>query len=214
MQCNEFQQILQRRADGELPSFDERAFRDHARQCANCRELQIGFRLFLKGVVQEQIPNVSPSVANRVVAATVAARSLRRPSTGWLVAAALVGAISLWLSRQSQVPSQLLPIAQSVSPPKVSSELLFPELSGPDASDAREFVAFSDAVEPVSRLVRELGKSISGPVRPIAASTSQAMESLLKDIPEFDGSAIPIPIVRDVMGISPMKKMPGMVPSS
>jgi hypothetical protein len=95
-------------------------------------------------------------------------------------------------------------------------EVLFPELAGPDELDQRESIPILVAVEPVSRLFQAVGKTLGDPVRPIAVSTSEAMSNLIRELPDTEVSAIPIPIsvMRDMMGSAPSKKMPGMVPSS
>jgi hypothetical protein len=215
MRCDEFERVLQRRADGVTAPTDDRALREHASECAPCRELQDGFRLFLSAVAQDQLPRVSSDLSRRIIASTAPRRRVPWRTIGLLAAAAVVAAVGLRLREYSSRDLGLPPVAdRSPQHGAAASDALFPELSGAEAADSRQLLALADAVAPVSRLVRELGKSLSGPVRPIAVSTSEAMESLIREIPDVDSSAIPIPLFRDVMMPSPMKKMDGMAPSS
>jgi hypothetical protein len=221
MQCAEFELALQRQLDGESVAIEHERLREHALSCDSCRELQEGTRLLMQGFASVSIPPVSPGLADRICEASsrIAPRSRIYPrvrAVMWLAAAIVLGAVGLGI-RWLTLPQNSIAMnqeRQAIQTLPKAPEVLFPELAGPDAVDSRESMPIMVAVEPVSRLFQAVGRSLGDPVRPIAVSTSEAMSNLIKDLPDTETSAIPIPMMRDIMSTTPGKKMQGMPPSS
>lgn len=234
MTCDEFEQALQRQADG-VAAGNEALVREHARNCAGCRELEDGFRLVLQGFTVGRIPVPSDNLTDRIMAAIdVRSPTVRlRRAIGWLAAAAtLLAAIGLW-SWQSKRAGPDVPLASNDRPIAVddlsnsthdtivttndlpaADEPLFPELADSHSADSRDSVVLVEAVEPVSEIFRAVGRSLGSPVRPIAASATEAFGNLIKDIPESDSMMMSVPGMREIMP-QPMKKKMGEVgPSS
>jgi hypothetical protein len=217
MRCEEFERVLQRQLDGEPTVHDDRALRRHALHCDSCRQLHDGMQLLTQCFASTQSPRVSPGLADRVCsAAELHAPRPRKRSIVWLAAAIVLGALGLgtrWVVPPHH-PVTELAHRPSVAARSIPEDALFPELTGPNVTDSRESFAIMEAVEPVSRLFQAFGKTLGSPVRPIAISTSEAMSNLLKELPDPESPAIPIQIMRDMMGSTPSKKMDEMVPSS
>jgi hypothetical protein len=66
-----------------------------------------------------------------------------------------------------------------------------------------------EAVEPVSELIRTVGRSLQSPVRPITTATADALNNLLGELPEPD--SIMLPGMREMMP-APMQKRLRMQP--
>jgi hypothetical protein len=217
MRCDEFEQILQQRADREPVEYDHAALEQHAVICDCCRELLHGFRLLSQSFALSPLPPAPEGFAERIcVAAQQSPHRVRLRRLAWLAAACFVAAVAVWTIRRAVVLDEPMITIAERAPVQQSraADLPFPELTGSGAGDSREPVALVDAVEPVSELLRAFGRSLGSPVRPIAISTSEAVGNLLKGLPDPDSYSVPIPVMRDVMVPGPTKKMGGMNPSS
>lgn len=226
MRCDEFELVLQQHADRETPAIDELALRDHARQCAACRELEDGFRLLHQAFAVSRMAAPPAGIVDQVVAAhrnvrpspLPLSKAAPRRTVAWIAAAAaLILAAGTWLLRHStpgdrdiEVAAGPIPAAGAAAADSRNDEPLFAELASND-TDSRDDMFLAQAVQPVSDVFRSIGRSLSNPFRPIATATSQAIDSFLNDRPEPDLSMIPG--MPEMMG--PMKKkMPAMMPSS
>jgi hypothetical protein len=220
MRCAEFEQSLQERADGEVSTGNDLMMREHARTCSSCRELYDGFELLGRSFAATRVPPVPVRLSDRVCQTSI--ESPRRRSLQplmWLVAACVLVALGLWLRNApsdpaSQVASNELDKPGSQPDAVAGDGALFPELADSHTADLREPIALVDAVEPISQLLRAFGKSLGGPVRPIAASTSEAMSTLLKELPDPESYPVPIPMLREMKGNGPAGDMRSMSPSS
>jgi hypothetical protein len=219
MRCEDFELALQQQLDDEATAVDANRLLEHAGMCRRCRELRDGLALMTDCFAASRPVRVPAALADRICAAAVPARTRRPPRRiPWLAAAALIGAASLlvrwWtldLATDDDGMEPRLLMAPTVEQVESRDQRLFPELDGPLAADLRQPVAIRDAVEPVSRLFQAVGKSLGGPIRPIAVSTSEAMGNLIRDLPDPD-SPLPLPMM-DMLG--PVRpEMSEMGPSS
>ena len=231
MKCEEFEQALQQQADGCPAPFDESAIRSHAQNCAACRELEDGFRLLAHAFATSRPVDPSAGLSDRILMAVAhrrAPRLLARRPTFWLAAAAiLLAVVGLWtwlstirsgeprtIADNSRTATDHSPVTTHHSP--ASDEPLFPELAATDAVDSRDSVVFLQAVEPVSEILRAISRSLGSPVRPVAASASEAFGNFIRELPDPDSPMMSMPGVREIMP-QPMnmKKKPSeMGPSS
>jgi predicted anti-sigma-YlaC factor YlaD len=107
MNCNECQDWLQRRLDGEAtPAAPE--WEDHLAHCLTCRGQHQGFQLLLDTVQELKRPTPSPGLAGRIVASVLKDRRARRvrlrvrlATTVALAASLLLAALAgyLWLPK-------------------------------------------------------------------------------------------------------------------
>jgi hypothetical protein len=218
MRCDEFELVLQQSLDGEPSAIESDSFQEHANRCDACRELQEGMRLLAASFPSTGVPHPPAGLTDRICAAASCESGRKRtsPIAYSAAAAILLGAACLWSMRQPDfTPVASAPASHAIAgvEPEVH-DTLFPELAGPNTIDARKPIPIMNAVEPVSRVFQAVGKSLGGPVRPIAVSASEAMGSLIRDLPDSEAATtIPIPMMREMMN-PPDKKMQRMNPSS
>lgn len=203
MRCDEFEAALQQLADGRPSQYDEAALNEHARKCAACRELEEGFRMLAQAFAASRMPSHSPDLADRIVAAAAAPKRFRAAwpvRLPWLAAAATiliaVGSVAAVISLGSRlfVAEQLgtgLAGTKGSITELAQGEALFPGLLGADGTDPREPLLRAQAVEPVSEIVRAVGRSVTNPIRPLATATTEAVNELFGELPQPELPDIP-----------------------
>ena len=129
---------------GSLSPGDRRAFEDHLRECADCRESVqrlAGMPGLLALTTAETLQDAGPQVPDSLLPSLVArARGVRRRQ-GWLVGGllaasiaailALVGTLVLWPSAEGTVAAGATPSSTSASTPPVAPEPMFALEPGP-----------------------------------------------------------------------------------
>ena len=225
MNCAEFEAALQQQTDGRLSEHDEASLRKHAQVCHACQELEDGFRLVVQAFAATRLPVPAKDLTQRIMLAAAREAVLaKQPGYWWrgpaprLVAAAaatVLLAIGWWLLPSPGDNDQPPPISLDQSPLTThlspTDDLLFPELADADSSNSQGAV-LPQAVEPMSQIFRAVGRSLAIPVRPIASVTSDALDTLMSELP--DPGLPEMPGLRDLMPRSMKKEMPTMRPSS
>ena len=222
MNCGEFEQVLHQQADGDSADFDAPAMRSHSQECASCRELQDGVRLVGEAFLVSRLPEASTELTERVVAAAIRdrrSRQLIRSRNFWFAAAAVLLAATGWWMRHPGTRNGLSPtLAENSSFPTHHTPALdsplFPELGSDGAGDSRDGVIFADAVEPVSEIFRAISRSLGSPVRPAAATATEALGNFFKDLPDPESPMMSVPGMQQFMPQPMKKKMGEMGPSS
>ena len=225
MNCAEFEATLQQQADGQIGEHAEAAARQHAQSCPACQELEDGFRLVVQGFAASRLPAPSKNLTDRVLVAARERRVLRPTTHMWrgiaprlAVAATVLLAVGWWLALQVNRSGEAtdsapdFPASSAAKSPPASDELLFPELAQLESTDSEDGAMLVQAVEPMSQVLRAVGRSFRIPVRPIASATSGAIDALMNELP--DAGLPEMPGLRDLMPRSMKKEMPQMRPSS
>ena len=203
MNCKQFARRLQQApgATGEV------AMIRHVEECESCRAVLDAYGWVERAFAVLPPHQPSADLADRIVDAALLerARPLRRRFMPLLLTAAacFVIAAHSWRAHRPSPAVRFRDVASSTltnRDPAQDGGLLFPELGSAAASDPRGGIAVVEVVEPLAEVFRELGRSLGRPVRPIAATTSETLEELLRDIPT---PALPLqafPGMRDVLG--------------
>ncbi len=226
MNCEEFERNLQQQVDGGSSAANETDVRQHVQNCPACRDLEEGFRLLTQAFTATRPPQPPQGFSERVLDAFEKDRAVhprwRLPALGLAAAASLLLALGWWLKPNS-TDDDANPMIGRISQDDNHSPLtthdspasgrLFPELAD-DAEDTRDGVVLVEAVEPVSQLFLAVGRSLGSPVRPIAISATEALENLIRDIPDPDSMMMPVPGMREMMPAPMRKKMDEKAPSS
>ncbi|GEM_PF-4864337 len=220
MNCAQFERELQRLADGDSVCHDVVALQSHANECAACRELEDGFRLIAQGFLASREPEPSPGLADRVIASLETTPASPRRWAGWLVPLATAASLVLsatWWSTQPQPSSLDRPISVPQSPPLARDDstesLLFPELAQNDGDASSDDALLGEAMRPVSQIAQVFGRTLQHPARPIGLMASEAIGSLLKDLPDPNTTMMSMPLMRGLMP-DPMQRAMKPMPSS
>jgi hypothetical protein len=212
MNCQEFQEQLNRFLDGETVDLRSSLVRDHARQCLSCRELQ-GAAELLHHRFQAEPAAAPADFADAVVRAVLRERRQRNILRWSLATAAAVAGLSLtaWLARLWLSE----PVQHEVALPSMEREVESPQetMAIPSLSEqAREAGAttwhwarlvtqdtakqadalsapplapsnLSATTRPGQETVRKVGQTVAEGFEPVTQSTRRAVDVWLHMLP-------------------------------
>jgi hypothetical protein len=209
MTCHEFQELLQRRMDGE-GSADSVELAAHLSACAECQALQGAARRFEAGMRRLRQPMPSADLTNRIVRQVLGYRRAARRSSLVRAATALAAVIvfallvGMWANQRNnneptlqqnsfvqEQPEQATEPVATVGPSLRESMTGVAQLTIRSADETMRNLlpgtpANADGPSPLSSSVaslREAGNNVTTGLEPVADSAKRALDLFLREIP-------------------------------